>query len=77
LYLFGGDVLRGFAFALMVGIISGTYSTVFIAAAIVTFWRGKGPMKAAARAPATATGTAAASSQPTRKSKPQRKARAS
>jgi preprotein translocase subunit SecF len=76
LFLFGGDVLRGFAFALMVGIISGTYSTVFIAAAIVTLWRGKGPMKAAARAPATATG-AAASQQPTRKSKPQRKARAS
>jgi preprotein translocase subunit SecF len=36
LYLFGGEVLRGFAFTMMVGIISGTYSTVFIASAIAT-----------------------------------------
>ncbi len=52
LYLFGGEVLRGFAFTMIVGIITGTYSSVFIAAAIVTFWR-RGAMKArAAVAPA-------------------------
>jgi preprotein translocase subunit SecF len=34
LYLFGGEVLRGFAFAMLVGVITGTYSTVFIAAVI-------------------------------------------
>jgi preprotein translocase subunit SecF len=34
LFLFGGEVLRGFAFAMLVGIVAGTYSTVFIAAAI-------------------------------------------
>jgi preprotein translocase subunit SecF len=34
LYLFGGEVLRGFAFTMIVGIVTGTYSTVFIAAAI-------------------------------------------
>jgi preprotein translocase subunit SecF len=34
LYLFGGEVLRGFAFTMLVGIISGTYSTIFIASAI-------------------------------------------
>jgi preprotein translocase subunit SecF len=34
LYLFGGEVLRGFAFTMMIGIITGTYSTVFIAASI-------------------------------------------
>ncbi len=34
LYLFGGEVLEGFAFTMIVGIVSGTYSTVFIAAAI-------------------------------------------
>ena len=34
LYLFGGEVLRGFAFTMLVGVISGTYSTVFIASAI-------------------------------------------
>ena len=32
LYLFGGEVLEGFAFTMLVGIISGTYSTIFIAA---------------------------------------------
>jgi preprotein translocase subunit SecF len=34
LYIFGGEVLQGFAFTILVGIISGTYSTVFIASAI-------------------------------------------
>jgi preprotein translocase subunit SecF len=34
LYLFGGEVLRGFAFTMLVGVIAGAYSTVFIAAAI-------------------------------------------
>ena len=34
LFLFGGEVLHGFAFTMLVGIVSGTYSTVFIAAAI-------------------------------------------
>src|SRR5690606_15639066 len=41
LYLFGGEVLEGFAFTMMVGIISGTYSTVFIAAAIAILLSGK------------------------------------
>jgi SecD/SecF fusion protein len=34
LYLFGGEALRGFAFTMIVGIVAGTYSTVFIASAI-------------------------------------------
>ncbi len=34
LFVFGGEVLHGFAFTMLVGIVSGTYSTVFIAAAI-------------------------------------------
>lgn len=34
LFLFGGEVLEAFAFTMLVGIISGTYSTIFIAAAI-------------------------------------------
>jgi preprotein translocase subunit SecF len=40
LYLLGGDVLRSFAFALVVGIVVGTYSSVGIAAAIVVAWTG-------------------------------------
>ena len=40
LYLFGGEVLRGFAFAMVFGIIFGTYSTIYIAAPIVVWWQG-------------------------------------
>jgi hypothetical protein len=51
---------------------------VFIAAATVSLWRGKGPAKAATHAPAmVGTSTSSAPQQPTRKAKPQRKARAS
>jgi len=38
LYLFGGEVLRGFGFTMVVGIVVGTYSTIFIAVPIVAFW---------------------------------------
>jgi preprotein translocase subunit SecF len=41
LFVFGGEVLRGFAFTMLVGIVSGTYSTVFIAAAIAILLSGK------------------------------------
>ena len=41
LYLFGGEVLEGFAFTMLVGIISGTYSTIFIAAAIAILVSGR------------------------------------
>jgi len=74
LFFFGGDVLHGFAFTMVVGIITGTYSTVFIAAAIVSFWRGS-TTRAAAHAPASTS--APAPQQPQRKQKPQKKVRAS
>ena len=38
LYLFGGQVLNGFSFALVVGIIIGTYSSIFVASPILIFW---------------------------------------
>jgi undecaprenyl-diphosphatase UppP len=41
LFFFGGEVLHGFAFTMIVGIVTGTYSSVFIAAAIISFWRGR------------------------------------
>jgi preprotein translocase subunit SecF len=41
LYVFGGEVLEGFAFTMLVGIVSGTYSTVFIAAAIAIILSGR------------------------------------
>ena len=74
LFLFGGEVLHGFAFTMIVGIITGTYSSVFVAAAIVTFWRRKQPSKLRAAAAAPVAVPAAPSS---RKSKSQRKAKAS
>jgi preprotein translocase subunit SecF len=38
LFLFGGEVLRGFGLAMVVGIIVGTYSTLFIAVPLVNWW---------------------------------------
>ncbi|HUR21455.1 MAG TPA: protein translocase subunit SecF, partial [Vicinamibacterales bacterium] len=43
LYLYGGEVLEGFAFTMLVGIVSGTYSTVFIASAIAILLTKKQP----------------------------------
>ena len=40
LYVFGGEALRGFAFTMLVGIVAGTYSTVFIASAIAILLSG-------------------------------------
>ncbi len=71
LLLFGGEVLHGFAFTMIIGIITGTYSSVFVAAAIVTFWRRTKPSKLSTAAPAAAPVAAS------KKSKAQRKARAS
>ncbi|HET6206895.1 MAG TPA: protein translocase subunit SecF [Terracidiphilus sp.] len=46
LYIFGGQVLRGFSFALVVGILIGTYSSIAIAAPMLVAWQewraGKG-----------------------------------
>jgi preprotein translocase subunit SecF len=39
LFLFGGQVLNGFSFGLVVGIIIGTYSSIFIASPILIFWQ--------------------------------------
>ena len=52
LYLFGGEVLRGFAFTMLVGVISGTYSTVFIASAIAIILSQRKRSSSAASAPA-------------------------
>jgi preprotein translocase subunit SecF len=52
LYLFGGEVLRGFGFTMVVGIIVGTYSTIYIASPIVVWWDSmrKSERRAAAKA---------------------------
>lgn len=43
LYVFGGEALRGFAFTMLVGIVAGTYSTVFIASSTATLLSGRHP----------------------------------
>jgi preprotein translocase subunit SecF len=74
LFLFGGEALRGFAFTMIVGIISGTYSTVFIASAIAIILSKKGPISGST---ATVTdGTTPTLSKPAL-SKKQRRAKAS
>lgn len=60
LYLLGGSVIHGFAFALVIGSLIGTYSTVFVASPIVLFFEPKtAPTTTAPRerraAPATAS----------------------
>jgi preprotein translocase subunit SecF len=38
LFIFGGGVIHNFAFALLVGIVIGTYSSVFVASPLLIFW---------------------------------------
>ena len=64
LYLFGGEVLEGFAFTMLVGIISGTYSTVFIAASLAIVFQGRRPLKG--QAPPSA-GAGAKAERPSRR----------
>jgi preprotein translocase subunit SecF len=45
LFFFGGAVIHDFAFALLVGVIFGTYSSVFIAAPVVLAWENYKPSK--------------------------------
>lgn len=43
LYVFGGEALRGFAFTMLVGVVSGTYSTMFIAPGLAIALSGATP----------------------------------
>jgi SecD/SecF fusion protein len=49
LLLFGGQTLRDFAFALLVGVVSGAYSSIFIATPVLTAWKEREPTYAARR----------------------------
>jgi preprotein translocase subunit SecF len=77
LYVFGGQVLRGFAFTLLVGVVAGTYSTVFIASAISIVLSNRQAKRPASRtAPAGTPVEPGDAASPARK-KPARKVRAS
>ena len=84
LLLFGGETLKDFAFALLVGVASGTYSSVFIAGPVLTHWKEREPLYARRRlriasefggvVPAYATsGSAAVEVAPSEKQRPQRR----
>ena len=45
LYFFGGSVIHNFAFALIVGVLIGTYSSIFVASPIVVDWELKSQEK--------------------------------
>ncbi|MCL4637724.1 MULTISPECIES: protein translocase subunit SecDF [Olivibacter] len=45
LFVFGGEVIRGFSFAILIGIIFGTYSSIFLAAPIFADLQGDGEEK--------------------------------
>ncbi len=52
LFIFGGQVLNSFSFALVVGILVGTYSSIFIASPILVFWQNFMDARKAKPAPA-------------------------
>ena len=41
LFVLGGSVIHDFAFALLVGVMVGTYSSIFVASPILLIWEGK------------------------------------
>jgi SecD/SecF fusion protein len=45
LFFFGGSTLQDFAFALLVGVTSGAYSSIFIAAPLLTIWKEHEPRR--------------------------------
>ncbi len=49
LFLLGGGVIHDFAFAMLVGIIVGTYSSIYIASPILLFWEGRESNKTKSR----------------------------
>jgi SecD/SecF fusion protein len=52
LYLFGGGVINDFAFTFLVGILTGTYSSIYIASALVLWWhKGQRPNLGSASSP--------------------------
>jgi preprotein translocase subunit SecF len=59
LVLFGGDVLRSFSWALLIGVLVGTYSTLYIASPFMLWWEGR---KARGRASSEAETVASAAS---------------
>jgi preprotein translocase subunit SecF len=83
LYFFGGDTLKNFAFALLVGVTSGAYSSIFIASPLLVLWKNWDNRKreivraaASSRELQTAAATNAGASSEMRRIPPKRKVQA-
>ncbi|MBV8281072.1 MAG: hypothetical protein JO347_03280, partial [Candidatus Eremiobacteraeota bacterium] len=72
-----GDTLKDFAFALLVGVISGAYSSIFIASPLLVIWKNRDIAKRAteraAAAASEATATTASAADPARRLAPKPK----
>ncbi len=71
LWLFGGAVLEGFSFALVMGILVGTYSSIFVASPILIFWQDF--MASRKPAAAAAAGRAVSIEKPVQAATPEQK----
>ena len=49
LFVFGGEVLRGFSFALVVGVLVGSYSSIFVASPLLLWWRNAATARSSQR----------------------------
>jgi len=83
LYFFGGDTLKNFAFALLVGVTSGAYSSIFIASPLLVLWKNWDNRKreivraaASSRELQTATATNTGGSSQMKRIAPKRKVQA-
>ncbi|NDD59643.1 MAG: hypothetical protein EBZ47_10490, partial [Chlamydiae bacterium] len=47
LFIFGGEVTRGFAFAMLIGVVTGTYSSIFVGAPVLIDFAKDKPLGAA------------------------------
>ncbi|MDA1095946.1 MAG: protein translocase subunit SecF [Chloroflexi bacterium] len=77
LFVFGGEVLRGFSFTMLIGIISGTYSTIFIATSTaIAITKGRADRRSeAAPVSSRATGRPPRSTGPSQSQRPARSPR--
>lgn len=69
LYFLGGEVLNTFALTLLIGVIIGTYSSIYVAAAIVVIWKNFKTRRRLAAVPVPAAPPASASPAPSPKKK--------
>jgi len=67
LYVFGGGAINDFAFTFLVGIITGTYSSIYIASALVLWWhKGQRPKMGSQVAMAGSASASATAASPSR-----------